>query len=120
MILKLTISLLFTALMCCSCTPTSSAPLTSQNVVGTFKGSYGGADETFVFRPDGTFTQILSIASKPQYTNDGRWQIKGNQTQVELRNVYVALDLKGKLQQPPEKMYNMDGLWVSLNQRQRI
>ncbi len=104
----------------CGCSPSSSAPLTPQNVVGTFKGGYGGAAETFVFRPDGTFTQTLSIANKAQYTNDGQWQIKGNQKQIELRNVYRAMDLKGKLQQPPTKMYNLDGLWVSSDQWQRI
>jgi hypothetical protein len=119
MMSRLTALLLFTSCMC-GCSPTSSAPLTPQNVVGSYKGSYGGATETFVFRADGTFTQVLVFANKPQYTNDGQWQIKGNQTQVELRNVYVALDLKGKLRQSPEKMYNMDGLWVSLGQRQRI
>ena len=50
MILKLVMSLLLTVLIC-GCSPTSLAPLTPQNVVGTFKGSYGGADETFVFLP---------------------------------------------------------------------
>jgi hypothetical protein len=110
---------MFTVLMC-SCSQAPSTPLTPQNVVGTFKGTYGGAVETFAFRPDGTFTQVLFIANKPQYTNDGYWQIKGNQRQIELRNVYKALDLDGKLQLPPKKFYNMDGLWVSLDQRQRI
>jgi hypothetical protein len=108
------------ALLLSGCSPTASTPLTPQNVVGTFKGSYGGAQETFVFRADGTFTQTLTIVNKPAYTNQGQWQIKGNQRQIELRNVCRSLDVRGNLKQPPEKMYNMDGLWVSLDQQQRI
>jgi hypothetical protein len=81
-------------------------PLTPANLVGSYKGTYSiGASETFVFRPDGTFSQTLTQSNQVVYSNEGQWEITTNHSDsVLLHSVLLAVDVSNINQGRPQRV----------------
>lgn len=69
--------------------------LSPANLVGVYKGTYStGATESFLFKPDGTFVQTLTLSNQVVYSNEGRWEIATNYSgSILLHNVLLAVDV---------------------------
>jgi hypothetical protein len=83
------------------CSVDNSPPSTSE-IVGTYLGRYGGGDETFEIRTNGTFSQTFQIGTNVVYAMDGKWQFE------EEMNIdgkwQLKTNLNGELQE--EKISN--------------
>jgi hypothetical protein len=89
--------------------------LTPANLVGRYKGTYSnGTTESFVFRPDGTFTQTLTRSNLVLYSNEGRWGIATNYSDsIKLHNVFLAVDVWKLNRGKPNKVEFYDAHWTS-------
>jgi hypothetical protein len=61
------------------CSADNSPPSTSE-IVGTYWGRYGGGDETFEIRTNGTFSQTFQIGTNIVYAVNGTWRFETEMT----------------------------------------
>ncbi len=102
----------------------ASKPLAVSDVVGTYKGIYGGAEEFFEIDKDGTFTQRLILNGNQEYTNKGTWKIVDKPTSkiflkiatppkiIVFNHFLESIDhMTGKLLQPAKLINGKQGDW---------
>ncbi len=95
--------------------PGCSTPLSKQNVVGTYKGTYAGGAETFTIRADGTFAQAFSRNGRRVYVGQGKWDIEDKKTLRFYPFIQPGDDmtLKGK----PQHFGVSPGVWDGMYPR---
>jgi len=87
--------------------------LTPANLAGLYKGTYSnGATESFTFKPDGTFIQILTQSNQVVYSNEGQWEIATNYSDsILLHSVLLALDVSKINQGRPQRLEVYSAHW---------
>ena len=85
------------------------APSKSQ-VVGTYTGSLNGASEFLVLRPDGTFSQELTLPSGEKVMGSGIWRLEYKAVMFDkYKNFYDGA--KDGALVPPQEVYGMIYTW---------
>jgi hypothetical protein len=87
--------------------------LTPANLAGLYKGTYSnGATESFIFKPDGTFSQTLTQSNQVVYSNEGRWEIATNYSDsILLHSVLLAVDVSKINQGRPQRVDVYSAHW---------
>ena len=79
-------------------------------VAGTYVGSLNGASEVLVLRPDGTFSQELSLPSGKKVAGSGIWQLDYNAVTFDKYQKFYDGENNGALVIPQE-VYGMIYKW---------
>jgi hypothetical protein len=100
--------------------PTLSKPV---HVIGVYRGSYAGGEETFVFRKDGKFSQkFVKATGEVIYNSSGSWHFCNDlgdfDNYVELAPFYDCFDddVEGRIRKYSGGLFPVseDG-WISFN-----
>jgi hypothetical protein len=70
------------------------------DLVGTYSGVLNGAAERLVLRPDGTFSQDLTLPSGQKTNSSGAWSLKYNAVTLDRYLKFYSEEKNGALVEP--------------------